>query len=165
MRTYIGIDNGLDGGLVALNEDGDIIGQSIMPTTKLDKGREVDADGILRFVTGFDGARVMIESASKHSPGKLALCSTWYSFGITKATVMLALLPCEIITPQKWQRTFWKRPSLPKGEKFDTKAAALKAADQIWPDHDWRKSKRATKAHDGLVDAALIAQYHRLNHG
>lgn len=164
VRTYIGADNGLDGGLVALDSDGAIVGRIVMPTIVCKKGREVDAGEVANFVTSFHAPTVLIESASKHSPGKLALCSTWFSFGITKTAVALSGVPLSIVQPQAWQKAFWTRPRLPRGEKFDTKAAALKAANEIWPGQDWTKSTRATKPHDGMVDAALIAEHHRRNH-
>jgi hypothetical protein len=67
----------------------------------------------------------------------------------------------EITSPLTWQKVFWTKPKMPKGRKFDTKAAALKAAKQLWPLQDWRKNSRCTTPHDGLVDAALIAEYGR----
>ena len=62
---------------------------------------------------------------------------------------------------RKWQKEFFSKP---KGmtEKFDTKAAALSAADKIFPDTDWTRTPRSKKAFDGFVDAALIAEYGRL---
>ena len=43
----------------------------------------------------------------------------------------------------------------------DTKKAALIKASVIAPDECWQKSKRASKPHDGMVDAFLIAHYIR----
>jgi hypothetical protein len=47
---------------------------------------------------------------------------------------------------------------IPKGK---TKQAALWAAEALAPGECWQKSKRATKAHDGMIDAFLIARYIR----
>ena len=45
--------------------------------------------------------------------------------------------------------------------KVKSKEAALWAAETLAPEECWQKSKRATKAHDGMVDAFLIARYIR----
>ena len=60
------------------------------------------------------------------------------------------------IMPREWQRQFW---AYEKG--LDTKEEALKAALLLQPDHDFSKSERATKPHDGIVDAYLIAEFAR----
>lgn len=159
--TYIGIDNGLDGGIVAVN-GAEIISQMVTPTKALGKGRMVDLFKLDIFLGSFEEpVTVIVETAMKHSAGNLALCSTWFSFGMIRATLELREFRFHVITPQVWQKEFWTRPKLAKNQKFDTKAAALNAASQLWPRHDWTKSERAVKAHDGLVDAALIAEYGR----
>jgi hypothetical protein len=47
---------------------------------------------------------------------------------------------------------------VPKGK---TKEVALMVADKLAPEECWLKSKRASKPHDGLIDAFLIARYIR----
>lgn len=166
---YCGIDNGLDGAVVLIDSDGTIIEKCVMPVIKIGKGRRVDVNALqLKFqsfsnLAGQQGKRffVLLEEASKHSPGVLALCSTWFTYGSILAVLTTERISHEIVRPQAWQKEFWVRPKMPKGQKFDTKAAALLAAGRIWPGHDWTKSERATKAHDGLVDAALIAEHGR----
>jgi hypothetical protein len=93
----------------------------------------------------------------------MALCSTWFTYGHICAALKLGLYRWHSIRPQAWQKTFWAKPKMPKGQKFDTKAAALRSANMLWPTEDWTKSDRATKPHDGMVDAALIAEYGRRN--
>lgn len=158
-----GIDNGLDGGIVQLDRDGNIIDKSIMPTTKTGKTRVVDPLRIADIIR-YPGAVVIMENASKHAMGVLSLCSTWRSLGRIETVVILSKLRHEIVDPKTWQRVFWTKPKMPKGKKFDTKAAALQVATRLWPDEDWidySKSNRKTKAHDGMVDAALIAEFGR----
>jgi hypothetical protein len=58
--------------------------------------------------------------------------------------------------PQAWQRVM-----LPNCAKGDTKPAALAKAKQLWPAETWLATNRSTKPHDGLVDAALIAEFGR----
>lgn len=157
----IGIDNGLDGGIVMLDDDGRIVDKRVMPTFKKGKGREVCTLGVEESLHCRDVSLVVIEQASKHAAGVLSLCSTWYSFGLIMGAVRAAHLRHEIIPPQRWQKMFWARPKMAQGQKFDTKAAALQAASRLWPKEDWTKSERATKPNDGMVDAALIAEFGR----
>ena len=170
MKNYLGIDNGLDGGLAALSQDGQLIDVRPMPTIKLGKGREIDThavnDWLAKHLSSHSFAKppVIIEAASKHSPGTLALCSTWQSFGILKTVVTLNRFPLHIVEPKRWQKAFWTATKTPKGSpkvKFDTKAAALLAARRIWPSESWLATDRSSKPHDGMVDAALIAEWAR----
>jgi hypothetical protein len=49
--------------------------------------------------------------------------------------------------------------SVKKGEGETTKQQAYKIAQVKYPHVDFRKSGRAQKPHDGMVDAGLIAGY------
>lgn len=157
----IGIDPGLDGGIVILSDTGSIISKHPMPTIKLGKGRVVDVLEITRLLTFENSATVYLEEASKHSPGVLAICSTWYTYGSIETILKLIGMRYQTVQPLKWQRRFWARPAMAKGDKFDTKAAALVAASKLWPNQDWLKGKQSIKPHDGMIDAALIAEYGR----
>ena len=161
-KAYVGIDNGLDGGIVALDGEGAVTFKSKMPVNKTGKGREIDVPGFAAIVEQLSPHAVFIvEQASKHSPGKMALCSTWHSFACMTTTLKLLKVQWDLVQPQKWQRAFWARPKMPKGQKFDTKAAALVAAKRIWPCEEWLASDRCKIAHNGMVDAALIAEHAR----
>jgi len=46
--------------------------------------------------------------------------------------------------------------------KGDTKPAAKAKAQQLWPDEQWLATPRCKKAHDGMIDGALIAEYARI---
>ena len=161
MRTYVGIDNGLDGGVVIVREF-EIVEAAPMPVTKLGKGRVVNCGDLLKILIGVDGdLTVLVESPSKHSAGVLALCSTWQSYGRIMATLELGSFRHQSVDSKKWQKAFWTRPKMAQGTKFDTKAAALLAARRIWPDQDWKASDRCKVPHSGIVDAALIAEFGR----
>lgn len=162
-RIFIGIDPGLDGG-IALNCYGNLT-CTVVPTIKVGKGREIDVMAIQsminRWPTERDDLTFIIEEASKHSPGKLALCSTWYTYGCLITLLKINKVKYETVRPLKWQKTFWTKPKMANGQKFDTKAAALLAAGRIWPDKTWLATGRCTKPHDGMIDAALISEYGR----
>ena len=158
---FIGIDNGLDGGVVVLSASGAIVRTEVMPVNKIGKGRMIDITELARILNDYPVATVICEEASKHSPGKMALCSTWFTYGQIVAMLKLHLHRYQTITPQTWQRVFWTKSKVADGQSYDTKSAALEAAKKLWPEQDWLASARSSKPHDGMVDAALIAEFGR----
>jgi hypothetical protein len=160
-RIYIGIDNGLTGGLVALSDyPGPLIESWPMPIQSKNKGNEVNAEFVWAFLDKWDRAyiTVILETPGKHSPGAQALCSMWDSFGAIRGVLESRGIRHHRIAPQTWQKAM-----LGKVEKGQTKPAALARARQLWPDEKWLATPRSTKPHEGQIDAALIAEYGRRN--
>ena len=162
---YIGIDNGLTGGLVALSDHPGLLIESWpMPIQSKNKGNEVDALALWKIVSKYGmtslafGITVILETPGKHSPGAQALCSMWDSFGAIRGVLESHGIRHHRIAPQTWQKAM-----LGKLEKGQTKPAALSKARQLWPDEKWLATPRSTKPHEGLIDAALIAEYARIN--
>lgn len=159
---YIGIDNGLTGGLVALGENpGPPISAVPMPTRGKTKGNEVDARAIYEWLlsldTAFDRMSVTLETPGKYSPGVQALCSMWDSYGAIRA-----VLECRDIRHHRKAPQAWQKVMLIGCKKGDTKPAALARVRQLWPAERWLASPRCSKPHDGMIDAALIAEYSRI---
>jgi len=158
---YIGIDNGLTGGLVAISDHpGPPIDKIPMPTRGKSKGNEVDANDVWKWISTYfntiESMTVVIETPGKHSPGAQALCSMWDSFGVIRGILESRSIRHHRITPQAWQKTM-----LVGCAKGDTKPAALAMAQRLWPEETWLASPRCTKPHDGMIDAALIAEFGR----
>ena len=156
---YIGIDNGLNGAMVALSDHpSPPIAMRIMPTTGKSKGNEVDAKEFWDwlYANGGDDFTAILETPGKHSPGVQALCSMWDSYGCIRGILASQGIRHHRITPQSWQKVM-----LPNCAKGDTKPAALAIARRLWPNETWLASPRCSKQHDGLIDAALIAEYAR----
>lgn len=161
-RIYLGIDNGLKGGLVALSDHpGPPLAMAPMPTRGKAKGNEVDAELVWAWIQAFneptDQLTVLLEIPGKHSPGAQALCSMWDSFGAIRGILETRRIRHHRIQPQAWQKVM-----LPGCAKGDTKPAALAKAKQLWPNETFLASVRCSVPHDGLVDAALIAEYGRI---
>jgi len=154
----IGIDNGLDGGLVAISQHtGAIISKMVMPTRYRAGKREVDTIEIYKWAVGLHTPFcIAIEEPLKHARSSQAVRSMGISFG-----KILGMAECKgweimCISVHKWQKEVLGRLPMHK-----TKEAALAVAQEIAPDECWQKSKRASKAHDGMIDAFLIARYVR----
>jgi hypothetical protein len=158
-QIYIGIDNGLTGGIVALSDHpGPPIGLWTMPTRNKSKRNEVNAYDIWEILCSYDPAKitVILETPGKHSPGVMALCSMWDSYGAIRGVLESRGIRHHRITPQAWQKVM-----LVGCAKGDTKPAALAMAGRIWPGETWLATPRCSKPHGGLIDAALIAEYAR----
>jgi len=158
--TTIGIDNGLTGALVALSDHpGPPIAMLPMPTRGKAKGNEVDADAVWHWLAQFDlnALSVVLETPGKHSPGAQALCSMWDSYGAIRGVLESRAIRHHRITPQAWQKVM-----LVGCAKGDTKPAALARCRQLWPAETWFASQRCSKPHEGLIDAALIAEFARI---
>ncbi len=160
---YIGIDNGLTGGIAILLQGKLFL--YVMPVLNDGKKNRVDVlalRGILARYLNYDS--FIIYESPAGSKSVRAAVSMQDSFARVESVLILQAYKRESITSRKWQKMFWTVPKMAKGQKFDTKAAALNKAKQLWPNQDWRKNERCKVAHDGLVDAALIAEYCRRTH-
>jgi len=165
MSLYIGIDNGISGGLVALSDHpGPPIAMLPMPSVRWRSRNEVDMRQVHLWFSevcngNLSNAVYIIEEPnnSRNASTAYSVASSFHSFrGFFEAK----LLPFERITPQKWQRAMLGK--VPAGE---SKLAALAKARSIWPGEKWLASPRSKVPNSGLIDAALIGEYGRLTYG
>jgi hypothetical protein len=158
----IGIDNGLDGGLCALSaHHGMIIDKMAMPTFERGGKREVDTKTIYSWISNLNTEPLIaIEEPLKHAKSSQAMRSMGISYG-----KILGMCESHDLNVRSIQVLDWQKAMLGKVPKSQTKSYALKKAQDLAPEEDWRKNARCSTAHDGIVDAFLIAQYTRKNHG
>lgn len=161
-NVVVGVDNGLDGGLVALGEyTGHVLDKIPMPTRTVGKKREINPTAVKEWLLSLNERNrkllVAVEEPLKHAKSSQAMRSMGISFGLLCATSELSGLRTERVQVNDWQPVLLGR--VPKGQ---TKAYALRKATELWPYECWLASQRCTTPHDGMVDAALIAQYARL---
>lgn len=158
----VGVDNGLDGGLVAIAAfDGSIIDAMPMPTRLMNGKREVDPHAVSGFLYGLarHPSRLLfaIEEPLKHAKSSQAMRSMGISFGQLSAiaeTIGCATMRVQVLD--------WQKAVLGKVARHQTKTRALAVATTLWPDQCWLASKRCKVPHDGMVDAALLARYARM---
>ena len=159
---YIGIDNGLTGGLCVLGESGEILAKVIMPTREKSKGNELAANDLAAHFEVwrelYGPFSVIIETPGKFAKGVQAISSMWDSYGATRGVLEALKIRHHRIAPITWQKVM-----IPNCAKGDTKPAAKARVGQLWPDEKWLATPRSTKPHEGLIDAALIAEYGRRN--
>lgn len=157
--TIVGIDNGINGGLCAISShSGNIIERIPMPTYTYSGKEEVDVAGLLEFLIGFrypESLLVCLEEPLRHAKSSQAMRSMSINFGKILGACEAKKIPTRRVDVKKWQDKLLGK-LVPKGK---TKEYAELKAKEIWPDENWLATSRSKVAHDGMVDAGLIAYY------
>ena len=159
-RTAVGIDPGRKGWAVELDDAGQVVAAQPLPffeTTSL-----IDEAALMCMV---DGAHVAAlerpSSPRRFNPatgrseivaGKSAT-TIFTNYGIILATLKLAGLRVEIVSPQTWQRRLCPGTGDPKGR-------SIEAATRLLPDLDLTPGRKR-KPDDNIADAGLLALYAR----
>ena len=76
-------------------------------------------------------------------------------FGQLQGILISLGIPYQLVTPQAWQKTMFAGTAT----TLKPKKRALIAATRLYPHQDWRAHEGCRVAHDGIVDAALLATY------
>jgi hypothetical protein len=152
MNGILGIDPGLKGGL-AIRSDAGLIAE-VMPEV----GGELDIAALSRWLFGnkdkIDFAFVekvhAFEKASRSSMLKFGRLA-----GAVEGSLAALNIPYELVRPNIWTKEIHTGVS---GEIPPKKRSAI-VASRIYPNFDFKASSACKKPHDGLIDAALIAEY------
>jgi hypothetical protein len=161
---YIGIDNGVSGGICAISDhpQTSVIRMIPMPVSKARKGNEVNIRALHLWITEVTGGNlsnaVYIIEEPGGSKSARAATSMAGSFHAVRGFFEAKFLRWERITPQAWQKKL-----LPGCKAGDSKPRALELASRTWPEETWLATDKSRKPHSGLYDAALIAEYGRIN--
>ena len=176
---YIGIDPGKSGGIVGVDDTGRIHLKYVIPLI----GREVDTKRMLEifeFVKRHENENVQMAIEDVHSIfGSSAKSNFQFGWivGFLEAMVISQRIGYVKVTPKEWQSKSWYGVSpvlINTGKKtkqgnikykVDTKKTSLIAAQRLFPGETFMASERSRVAHDGLVDAALIATWCRMIYG
>jgi hypothetical protein len=169
-KIYLGVDCGKSGAVSEIDNAGNLIEFHAMPIVGKGKGSKLDLQKLAEYFSykklAIENGRdymVIVEDPGGHAPSAAGLRSMTYCFAAIETLLVAYKIKHHIVLSQKWQREFWSKPQMPKGQKFDTKAAALAEAKKLWPDEHFRVTSEAgnllKNPHDGIVDAALLATY------
>jgi hypothetical protein len=164
ISSFIGIDIGKKGAIVALDPQGIIRAKWKMP---LDDDRELCYDSLYNILNSFENARVVMEDIGAiHLVGKTSYGVLMKQAGAVEMGCLATGLVSFKVNPRKWQKEMFdgiEELRKPDGGR-DTKAMALQAALKSLNTSDLM-FKRGKVPHDGLVDAYLMAEYCRRNYG
>jgi crossover junction endodeoxyribonuclease RuvC len=150
MTTYVGIDPGLKGGIVALFPDNSTA--SIPIPTK--KGR-VDPKAIADFFRALSAPCLVVIEKIGSRPGNGVV--SMFAFGEGYGKILGVLETLDIYYLEKTPRS-WKDCVLSNTKK--DKAAAISYCKNNYPNIDLLRGKK--NEHDGIADAACIARYAQL---
>jgi hypothetical protein len=154
-RIYIGIDNGLHGGIATLDENG--IG-SVCKMPLEPCGKRVNGGVIYRMLSQVpDNTVVALELLPDHMDSAATMRSFAMNYGILYAAAKLSGLRV-VEVPCGNRLDGWQRRLLGRQTRGGNKTAAAALARKLWPDYPFPTKRPKGKAlHDGIVDAVLIA--------
>lgn len=156
--NYLGIDNGISGGLALVSEQGLMVYYTAMPTQQTRKGNEIDVRTLRLWLDDHHilpvNAVAVIEEPGG-SKSAAAGASMAGSFHALRSLLELRGFRHARVTPQKWQKEILNCGT---GE---TKPVALQKAQTLWPEEQFLATERSKVPHTGIIDAALIAEYGR----
>lgn len=188
MKIRIGADPGKLGGIVAIYEDGSI---KKFPTPLVKKEINIHKfqELLMELAGEMDSAGnwvndvlVLIEDVhSLHLSGAKSNFQFGRALGILEAVVTCLGLPFVKIQPKTWQAVAFKGVPVqykPGGKKklnkktgkeettqaVDNKAMAAIAVSRLFPGVSFLASERCSTPHDGMVDAALMAYFLKVNY-
>ena len=161
MTIYIGIDPGLNGGIVVIDETEKVLYKQIMPTVDGNK-KDYDIKGIHQMLFGFvfgprqkytRGNVVVILEKQYVRPvsGKRSCWMNGFGYGLLKMSINVHEYQTEIVNPQTWMKGLGISSKDGKG--------SVKYCLDKYPGEDWTATERSKKPHDGMTDAACIALF------
>jgi hypothetical protein len=182
---FIGIDNGVSGGICVLSDSGQIIDMAALglkchpvrllppngqPTHERNPNalrgnlgpstRQIDPHWLvwwIKDVTQDKPCPIVVEECPEHSQSKSSMRSMGISFGLITGAILAKLPDYPLHTVRSGNpRDSWQK-QLGVYEAGRTKERALELANELWPDEKWILTPRARKPHMGCVDAALMA--------
>ena len=154
MMWYIGIDLGLSGGIVMLDENQKVINKFVMPIIKIKGKSQYDVGRIIEILNVPEPADTFccIEKAHvRPISGKRASFMTGFGFGLIQGILESIGISYEIVKPQTWMKEL-------EIDSKDGKGSIL-FCQRKWPDVDWKATERCIKVHDGLTDSCCLAFY------
>lgn len=149
----IGIDNGLDGAIVALDSYRPILAEP-MPTLK-GRGNKRSINmhrvhEILRMYAGMADVFAVLEQAqAMPKQGGVSMFNYGVGYGAMQMALLALGIPHEIVNPKVWQ----KDVGIKKG---DTKGQAIAIVQRRIPQLDLTPGAKRVP-HNGLADAACMA--------
>jgi hypothetical protein len=155
MKGILGVDPGLSGALAIRGE-----GTSLLVETMPVIAGQVDLPALCRWISAHkDSIRIAFLEVVQGRPGFAvkSLMTASRNGGMIEGVLVALGIPYERVPAQVWTREM--HVGLGKDMKAKDKSALV--AGRIFPFMDFRENPESKKIHDGLIDAALIAEYGR----
>ena len=158
----VGIDPGKTGAIVALDMDGTPIEWMAADhpregyTVKGKRGRDYVPAVMALWLTQREGVRLVLVEQQQARPieGRSSVLQTGFGYGLWVGILAALRIPYRVVSPGAWTRAVLG--SAPKAGARKARSIVAASAQVPGLPLTW---DRKTKPHDGLADAALIAQY------
>jgi crossover junction endodeoxyribonuclease RuvC len=160
MRYYMGIDPGLDGGIVVIDDDYKVYLAQPMPTVKTGVGgkRALDCLTFLSIIgNGGSLFAVLEEPGVRPREGAVGALTMGRNHGKLEMGLLSRGVSHVVVRPQEWQKLVCPGSGDPKARSVD-------AVRRVLPGLDLLPGKKQ-KPHDGIADAACMALYGRMKWG
>ncbi|MEZ4742319.1 MAG: hypothetical protein R3B45_07720 [Bdellovibrionota bacterium] len=149
-----GIDPGKTGGIILLDHNANLLDMAVMPMI----GREIDhvkLREIFAFYKSLGELHCFLEKVSAFQ-GASATSSFEFGrvFGAAECAVKIMGIPVTYLTPTQWTRAMHKGLD----QSMKPKDKSMITYRRLFPNVDLRATDDCKVAHDGLVDAILIAE-------
>jgi len=166
--TILGIDPGLQGGLVLLSEDRRILEREVMPvvTVAVKRRREgrivngskgtLDRARLRMLLAAWAPGHIILEQAGVR-PGESGTSALTIGIGWGILYMAISTYPHETVPPASWTKAMLGGTPA----TADPKDRARLACASLWPRESFKATDRCRKAHSGLCDAALLAEWGR----
>lgn len=162
---YLAADPGMNGALAAIDDNSRLVDRIVTPRIgskgKVDLAAEYEFINsvarldktvfVIEDVHALYGVSVSATSSLMENKGEL--------HGLLFSFTMRYEASLHFIAPKTWQKEVWTHyDKVFKANKVDTKATSLSCAKRLWPTDTFFKNDKCRVAHDGIVDAMLIAE-------
>jgi len=157
--VILGVDPGLKGGLILLSMEGKIAGHLCMPLTGKNKSYEVPELDTKKLRDYLEKERtitnIYCELPTSYGMLSNSAFSYGYNFALLSKTLEGYTENVKYVQPHIWSKV------LHEGQSKDLKGKAKSKIvfDRLFAGHSFGKIAKAS--FDGLMDAALIAEYGR----
>ena len=154
---YVGVDNGLTGGIVAINNRLDVVGKWVMPIIETNK-KEFDVITIQKIFDDLlkKDKKIFVALEKAHPrpvQGTRAAFTTGFCYGMFQGILGSKGISYDIVNPSLWMKLVFE------GMNIKDKKASTIWAQRKFPKENWRATERTKIIHDGLTDAAALAYY------
>lgn len=145
----VGIDPGKKGALVRITD----VTQEALPMPLI--GKEIDSFAISQWLKEQRPDIVMMEKVgARPNQGVVSMFNFGDGYGKVKGVLETLAIPYKLVTPQQWKKVILA------GTAKD-KDAAIQYVSNLYPDLQLIMP-RCRKPHDGIADAACLAEYARM---
>ena len=157
MKTILGIDPGLSGGLVLLNKDRELVNKWVMPTLKHGSTKVKDLPklrSILSEAAESADHAYLEQYGMRRRQSMQSAAKTGVGFGYLEAMLVCFGMSYTVVAPNKWCAEIHKGIS---GDKAKEKSRI--AVSRLFPNEELLATEKSSVMHEGLMDALLIAEF------